>query len=104
MIKQRKESNYTYYWFISFNERSFNFLFLLLLFLLFFYPALQHSPGEIKRRERSWTPKKKLAQKRSRARRWWWAIYREMDLFCFSFFFSPTAELWSLRNAGRTLP
>ena len=31
------------------------------------------SPGEIKRREVSWTLRKKLAQKRSRAGRWCWA-------------------------------
>ena len=31
---------------------------------------LKHSPGEIKRREVSWTLTKKLAQKRSRAGRW----------------------------------
>ena len=41
------------------------------------------SPGEIKRREVSWTLTKKLAQKRSRAGRWSWA--RELDFFCFSF-------------------
>ena len=35
------------------------------------------SPGEIKRREVSWTPMKKLAQKRSRAGRWYWAMERE---------------------------
>ena len=34
------------------------------------------SPGEIKRREVSWTLKKKLAQKRSRAGRWLWAKER----------------------------
>ncbi len=34
---------------------------------------LKHSPGEIKRREVSWTLTKKLAQKRSRAGRWSWA-------------------------------
>ena len=31
---------------------------------------LKHSPGEIKRREVSWTLAEKLAQKRSRAGRW----------------------------------
>ena len=51
------------------------------------------SPGEIKRREVSWTLTKKLAQKRSRAGRWSWAW--KMDFFCSSCF--PTAEL-------RTLP
>ena len=34
------------------------------------------SPGEIKRREVSWTLKKKLAQKRSSAGRWCWARER----------------------------
>ena len=47
--------------------------------------------GEIKRREVSWTLKKKLVQKRSRAGRWCWARERELDFFCFSCF--PTAEL-----------
>ena len=37
------------------------------------HPMLAPSPGEIKRREVSWTLKKKLAQKRSRAGRWCWA-------------------------------
>ena len=39
---------------------------------------------------------KKLAQKRSRAGRWCWAIYRqrELDFFCLSCF--PTVELWTL--------
>ena len=31
------------------------------------------SPGKIKRREVSWTLKRKLAQKRSRGGRWCWA-------------------------------
>ena len=35
------------------------------------------SPGEIKRREVSWTLTKKLAQKRSSAGRWCWARERE---------------------------
>ena len=35
------------------------------------------SPEEIKRRKVSWTLTKKLAQKRSRAERWCWAIERE---------------------------
>ena len=48
-------------------------------------------PGEIKRREVSWTLTKKLAQKRSKAGRWSWATERELDFFCFSCF--PTAEL-----------
>ena len=48
-------------------------------------------PGEIKRREVSWTLKKKLAHRRSRAGRWCWAIERELDFFCFSCF--PTTEL-----------
>ena len=34
------------------------------------------SPGEIKRREVSWTLRKKLAQKRSRGGRWCWARER----------------------------
>ena len=34
------------------------------------------SPSEIKRREVSWTLRKKLAQKRSRAGRWCWARER----------------------------
>ena len=38
---------------------------------------MQQSPGEIKRREVSWTLTKKLAQKRSRAGRWCWARERE---------------------------
>ena len=60
----------------------------------------RQSPGEIKRREVSWTLKKKLAQKRSRAGRWCWARERErerereLDFFCFSCF--PTAELQTL--------
>ena len=33
----------------------------------------KQSPGEIKRREVSWTLRKKLAQKRPRAGRWCWA-------------------------------
>ena len=49
-------------------------------------------PGEIKRREVSWTLK--LAQKRSRAGRWSWATQRELDFFSFSCF--PTAELRTL--------
>ena len=44
-------------------------------------------------REVSWTLKKKLAQKRSRAGRWCWAIERELD-FCFSCF--PAAGLRTL--------
>ena len=52
------------------------------------------SPGEIKRREVSWTLRKKLAQKRSRAGRWCWARERDMDFFCFSCF--PAAELRTL--------
>ena len=39
----------------------------------------RQSPGEIKRREVSWTLKKKLAQKRSRAGRWCWARERETE-------------------------
>ena len=35
--------------------------------------GIGQSPGEIKRREVSWTLTKKLAQKRSRAGRWCWA-------------------------------
>ena len=50
------------------------------------------SPGEIKRREMSWTLRKKLAQKRSRAGRWCWA--GELDFFCFTCF--PTTELRTL--------
>ena len=38
--------------------------------------ATTQSPGEIKRREVSWTLTKKLAQKRSRAGRWCWARER----------------------------
>ena len=49
-------------------------------------------PGEIERREVSWTLRKKLAHKRSRAGRWCWE--RELDFFCFSCF--PTAELRTL--------
>ena len=55
------------------------------------YPDIRQSPGEIKRREVSWTLTKKLAEKRSRAGRWCWARERELDFFCFSCF--PTAEL-----------
>ena len=67
------------------------FSFLLLLLLLFH--NTRQSPGEIKRREVSWTlTKKLLAQKRSRAGRWCWA--GELDFFCFSCF--PTVELWML--------
>ena len=51
-------------------------------------------PGEIKRREMSWTLTKKLAQKRSRAGRRCWATERELDFFCFSCF--PAAELRTL--------
>ena len=51
-------------------------------------------PGEIKRREVSWTLTKKLAQKRSRAGRRCWATERELDFFCFSCF--PAAELRTL--------
>ena len=36
-------------------------------------PWKWQNPGEIKRREVSWTLRKKLAQKRSRAGRWCWA-------------------------------
>ena len=36
----------------------------------------RQSPGEIKRREVSWTLTKKLAQKRSRGERWCWARER----------------------------
>ena len=43
-------------------------------------------------REVSWTLKKKLAQKRSRAGRWCWAS--DLDIFCFSCF--PAAELRTL--------
>ena len=39
-------------------------------------PCNLKSPGEIKRREVSWTLTKKLAQKRSRAGRWCWARER----------------------------
>ena len=39
--------------------------------------VIRQSPGEIKRREVSWTLTKKLAQKRSRAGRWCWARERE---------------------------
>ena len=35
------------------------------------------SRGEIKRKEVSWTPTRKLSQKRSRAGRWCWARERE---------------------------
>ena len=52
------------------------------------------SPGMIKRREVSWILKKKLAQKRSRAGRWFCTIERELDFLCFSCF--PTAELRTL--------
>ena len=38
--------------------------------------VIRQSPGEIKRREVSWTLTKKLAQKRSRAGRWCWARER----------------------------
>ena len=38
-----------------------------------FKHRLKQSPGEIKRREVSWTLTKKLAQKRSRTGRWSWA-------------------------------
>ena len=40
------------------------------------YDILTESPGEIKRKEVSWTLTKKLAQKRSRAGRWSWARER----------------------------
>ena len=55
-----------------------------------------NSPGKIKRREVSWTLRKKLAQKRSRAGRWCWAREREraLDFFCFSCF--PSTELRTL--------
>ena len=43
------------------------------------YKSQTTSPGEIKRREVSWTHKKKLAQKRSRAGRWCWATERERE-------------------------
>ena len=54
------------------------------------------SPCEIKRREVSWTLRKKLAQKRSRAWRWCWARERGVDFFCFCCF--PTAELQTLSS------
>ena len=60
------------------------------------YDILTESPGEIKRKEVSWTLTKKLAQKRSRAGRWSWARDRELDFFCFSYF--PTAELRTLSS------
>ena len=37
------------------------------------------SPGEIKRREVSWTLRKKLAQRRSRTGWWCWARERERE-------------------------
>ena len=40
-------------------------------------PPTRTSPGEIKRRAVSWTLRKKLAQKRSRAGRWCWARERQ---------------------------
>ena len=40
------------------------------------HPPLAPSPGEIKRREVSWTFTKKLAQKRPRAGRWSWTRER----------------------------
>ena len=83
----------------------------------------EQSPGEIKRREVSWTLTKKLAQKRSRAERWFWAKER-VGLLLLQLFpkggatdtvfvtlsvlhngrDSNCVVLWSLRNAGRTLP
>ena len=45
----------------------------------------RESPGEIKRREVSWTLTKKLVQRRSRARRWCWAR-GELDFFCLRLF------------------
>ena len=85
---------------------------------------LAQNPGEIKRREVSWTLRKKLAQKRSRAGRWCWARER-VGLLLLQLFPNGGAtdivfltvlhsswdsncvvlwSLWSLRNAGRTLP
>ena len=80
------------------------------------------SPGEIKRREVSRTLTNKLAQKRSRAGRWCWAVERErvglilLQLFpnggatelvfvtVHSSWDSNCVVRWSQRNAGRTLP
>ena len=81
------------------------------------------SPGEITRREVSWTFTKKLAQKRSSAGMRCWARERErVGLLLLQLFSNGGATdtvfvtvlhnswdsdcvvLWSLRNAGRTLP
>ena len=83
------------------------------------------SRGEIKRKEVSWTPTRKLSQKRSRAGRWCWAREREReswtsfasvvsqrrsyghclcDSVLHSSWDSNWVLRWSLRNAGRTLP
>ena len=82
-------------------------------------------PGEIKRREVSWTLTKKLAQKRPRAGRCCWVRERErvgllllqlfpnggatdivfVTLFCIAVARDSNCVVrWSLRNAGRTLP
>ena len=101
----------------SLKRRLLRLLRLLLLLLL-----LLQSPGEIKRREVSWTLTKKLAQKRSRTGRWCWARERESwtslasvvsqrrtyghcrcDSVLHSSWDSNSVVLWSLRNAARTL-
>ena len=84
---------------------------------------VRSSPGEIKRREVSWTLTKKLVQKRSRSGRWCWAGGRESwtsfasvvsqrrsyghclcDSILHSSWDSNCVVRWSLRSAGRTLP
>ena len=79
------------------------------------------SPGETKMREVSWTLTKKLAQKRSSAGWWCWAIERVQLLLLQLFSNGGATDIvfvtvlhsswgsncvvrWSLRNAGRTLP
>jgi len=80
------------------------------------------SPGEVKRREVSWTLTKKLAQERSREgggawlQRNSWTSFASVvsqrrsyghclcDSVLHSSWDSNCVVLWSLRNAGRTLP
>ena len=56
-----------------------------------FMLLMQQSPGEIKRREVSWTLTKKLSEE-IKSRRWCSAS--ELDFFCFICF--PAAELQTL--------
>ena len=118
MIKQRKESNYTYYWFISFNERSFNFFF------------TRHSNTQSRRdqEEGDELDSQKEASPDEIKSKEVVVGYIEraglilLQFFCFVFFQrrsyghclcdsvlhsswdSSCVVRWSLRNAGRTLP